>query len=86
MTSGNLLNLLRINPNLQNEIQNYCFPYQLFQGNQIPKMIREHSLRRISASKCRNKNKIIDLGKMIQWIKTLDEKLKGNFTMGGSGY
>lgn len=44
-------------------------------------MIREHSFR-IPASKCRNENKIIDLGKMIQQIKTLDEeKLKGNFTM-----
>ena len=28
---------------------------------------------------CRNENKIIDLGKMIQWIKTLHEMLTGNF-------
>lgn len=53
---------------------------RIFQGN-IPKMIREHSFRRIPASKRRSENKITDLGKMIQWIKTLDEKLKGNFTM-----
>lgn len=44
-------------------------------------MIREHSFKRIPASKCRNEKKIIDLGTIIEWIKALDERLKGNFTM-----